>query len=73
MSIICKLRGHIRDAHRAWHDGIDWRSSCVRCDAPLIKDESINGWRAFDRENDFRTSRRGKPEKSSDRYGTTGA
>jgi hypothetical protein len=63
MVIICKLRGHSRDSHRAWHDGIDWRSSCVRCDTPLIKDEAINRWRAFDPEKDFSSQRRGKPDR----------
>jgi hypothetical protein len=29
----------------------------------LIKDEAINGWRAFDRDKDFSTRRTGKPEK----------
>jgi hypothetical protein len=63
MHIVCKLLDHSRDRNRAWHDGIDWRSSCVRCNALLIKDEGISRWRAFDRENDFSTERKGKPDR----------
>lgn len=63
MSIICRLRGHLRDNHRAWHDGIEWRSSCTRCGAAMIRDEAINRWRLFDRERDFSTQRKAKPDR----------
>ena len=63
MNFICKVVGHSRDAWRAWHDGIDWRSSCTRCKAPLIKDEAISAWRGFDFEKDHSIQRRGKPDR----------
>lgn len=63
MGIICKIRGHTRDARRAWHDRLDWRSSCIRCDAPRIKDEAANSWRTFNLQKDFSTRRTGKPER----------
>jgi hypothetical protein len=63
MGFICAFRGHLRDTRRTWHDRIEWRSSCVRCGVPMIKDRAMNRWREFDREKDYSTARKGKPEK----------
>ena len=43
---ICKLGGHRVNRRRVWHDGVDFRTSCDRCHAPLIRDER-SGWREF--------------------------
>ena len=49
-TLICKYFGHKVDRHRVWHDGIDFRTACARCAAPLLRGQK--GWRAFDPERD---------------------
>ncbi len=61
--IVCKLRGHRPDRHRAWHDTADWRSNCTLCAVPLIKDAMTQKWRAFDTKSDFLLTRTGKPSR----------
>lgn len=50
MNIFCKALGHKRSRGRVWHDGLDYRGYCKRCEAPLIRD--LGNWRAFDAERE---------------------
>ncbi len=61
MAFICAIRGHKPDRHRAWHDSMDWRSTCIRCGTPMIKDALDQKWRPYDPEGDFLTDRQLKP------------
>ena len=38
MKFLCSTFGHSRASGRIRHDGMDFRSKCKRCDAPLIRD-----------------------------------
>jgi len=42
-TILCRLKGHRANRRKAWHDGIDFRSTCVRCGRAMIRDGG--GWR----------------------------
>ena len=42
---ICKLLGHKINRRRVWNDGIDFRTTCERCDSPLIRE--FGAWTAF--------------------------
>ncbi|HEY6815461.1 MAG TPA: hypothetical protein VI168_07980 [Croceibacterium sp.] len=44
-SILCRLKGHLANRRKAWHDGIDFRSSCTRCGEAMVRD--LGGWRCF--------------------------
>lgn len=59
-SVICKLGGHRVNRRRVWHDKVDFRTSCARCDTPLIRDEQ-SGWREFDNERDVLAEREAHP------------
>jgi hypothetical protein len=48
--LLCRLLGHRIDRRRVWNDGIDFRTSCPRCGAALLRDHV--GWREFDAERD---------------------
>jgi hypothetical protein len=50
-SMLCPLLGHRVNRSRVWHDGIDYRTSCERCDAPLLRAEE--GWRPFRSDTDL--------------------
>lgn len=45
MSLICGIAGPRLDAKRLWHDGLNWRSICVRCGAPMLREISTREWR----------------------------
>ena len=60
MSIVCKCLGHRVDRRRVWNDGIDFRTSCVRCARPLLRDDP--GWRAFDPDRDSHENRSPHPK-----------
>jgi len=45
--LLCRVFGHKRDAQRVWHDELDFRSHCIRCDAPMMR-EPAGKWRPFD-------------------------
>ena len=51
-SLFCKLRGHRANRRRVWHDKVDFRTSCQRCNAPLLRDEH-RGWREFAEHDGF--------------------
>jgi len=59
MRLICAIVGHRRYSQRTWHDGLDWRSSCRRCRAPMVKIDQ--DWRAY-RVSDHDQRRYAKPE-----------
>ena len=63
MALICTLSGHVRDKNRAWYDGLDWRSSCKRCGAPMIKDSLSGHWRLYVSSDDS-NQRSEKPDHS---------
>ena len=48
--IVCKMRGHVVNRHRVWHDNINFRTTCQTCGAALIR--TGDGWRAFDSKKD---------------------
>ena len=43
MSLKCKLFGHKADRGSARHDGQDFWTGCIRCNARLIR--AFDGWR----------------------------
>ena len=47
MRLLCILFGHRRRGNKVWHDMVDWRSVCARCDQCLIRDNDQNKWREF--------------------------
>ena len=56
LNFVCKIAGHRVNRRRVWHDSVDFRTSCERCNTPLIRDEK-KGWRPFDEERDFAPER----------------
>ncbi|MBA2934149.1 hypothetical protein HZF05_08555 [Sphingomonas sp. CGMCC 1.13654] len=44
MGLICAAFGHNRVQGRAWHDGVEWRTSCRRCRKPMVKDAISGHW-----------------------------
>jgi hypothetical protein len=63
---LCALTGHSPNRHRAWHDGLDWRAPCNRCDVALIRDNA--GWRLFT-PDDHSIDRAARPLPHSHRAG----
>lgn len=47
MGLLCILLEHRHSTELIWHDNLNWRTVCVRCDAALIRDHAANRWRAF--------------------------
>jgi hypothetical protein len=62
MRLICSLMGHRPDRRKVWNDGIDFRSVCARCRAPMFRDRHSQrengGWRLFDQANEGAKGRR---------------
>lgn len=52
---ICRLFGHRINRRRVWNDGVDFRTTCRRCGAPLLRGR--DGWRRFDSASDSSTAR----------------
>jgi hypothetical protein len=44
--LVCSTKGHQINRHRVWHDSVDYRTRCARCDAELIR--AVEGWREYD-------------------------
>lgn len=59
-SVVCKVAGHRVNRRRVWHDKFDFRTSCDRCGAPLIRDDA-DGWREFDSDRDHLAGRMAHP------------
>jgi hypothetical protein len=55
--MFCLIAGH-KHSHNVWHDGIDFRSRCRRCNRPMVR--ALNGWRLWDG-GDFDVGRKGHP------------
>jgi hypothetical protein len=51
MGILCVAMGHKPDKTRVWNDSVDFRAPCIRCGAPMLRDER-KSWRLFDHDND---------------------
>jgi hypothetical protein len=49
-SFVCRILKHRIDRNRVWNDGLDYRTACSRCGAPLLRDAA--GWREFDMQRD---------------------
>ena len=47
MELLCLLIGHRRRGNKVWHDTVEWRSTCNRCDQSLIRDHMTEQWRPF--------------------------
>ncbi len=58
-SVICWLTRHRVNRRRVWNDQLNFRTSCERCGAPLLRDE--HGWRLFDGERDANVLRDAHP------------
>ena len=48
---LCGLFGHSVDKGRVWFDNLNFRTSCLRCRRPLLRDDK--GWRLFDSATDL--------------------
>ncbi|HEY6816203.1 MAG TPA: hypothetical protein VI168_11730 [Croceibacterium sp.] len=44
--MICRLWGHRANRRKAWHDGRDFHSKCIRCGHPMLRNR--HGWQASD-------------------------
>lgn len=51
MRLICSVLGHKPDKTRVWNDNLDFRAPCVRCGAPMLRDERKD-WRVFEEGRD---------------------
>ena len=47
---VCWVIGHKINRRRVRYDGLDFRTRCRRCDAPMVRDD--NGWQVS-RDTDF--------------------
>ena len=65
--LLCTLVGH-RRSRNVWHDNVDFRSRCVRCEEPLIRGD--NGWRRFEADRDHDALRASKGNDSSENRGS---
>ena len=45
-NILCSAFGHKVNRRRVWHDKLEFRTACDRCDAALIRGR--HGWREYD-------------------------
>jgi hypothetical protein len=43
---VCSIKGHRINRHRVWHDSVDYRTHCDRCEVEVIRTEQ--GWREYD-------------------------
>jgi hypothetical protein len=48
--LYCRITRHRVNRRRVWNDQLNFRTSCERCGAPLLRDS--RGWRLFDGERD---------------------
>lgn len=53
---VCMISGHKVNRRRVWHDNVDYRTSCTRCSADLIRGRA--GWRAYEEARDSSEGRR---------------
>lgn len=60
MSIFCVF-GHRLNRNKVWHDGLDYRSRCVRCEAPMIRETRSDRWRVYNPARDDDPGRLKKP------------
>tara|TARA_E500000305_G_scaffold93306_1_gene81739 strand:+ start:311 stop:496 length:186 start_codon:yes stop_codon:yes gene_type:complete len=60
MRLVCKFSGHKISKRRVWHDGVDYRTPCLRCDTSLIR--ASNGWREFNSRRDYAIGRALHPQ-----------
>jgi len=51
MRLLCVALGHKPDKTRVWNDNLDFRAPCLRCGAPMLRDEH-KAWRLFDQDGD---------------------
>tara|TARA_B100000678_G_scaffold38183_1_gene27894 strand:- start:1422 stop:1670 length:249 start_codon:yes stop_codon:yes gene_type:complete len=58
--IVCKVRGHVVNRHRVWHDNLNYRTTCQHCGAALLR--TGEGWRAFDSKKDANVERWPHPD-----------
>ena len=58
-NLLCQIVGHKVNRRRVWHDRFNFRTSCDRCSAPLLRDR--HQWRLFDTERDANLERAAHP------------
>ena len=51
MRLLCVAFGHKPDKTRVWHDNVYFRAPCLRCGAPMLRDDR-KAWRLFDHDTD---------------------
>jgi hypothetical protein len=54
-TLLCAFGKHSIARNRVWHDGFDYRTSCLTCKRALIRD--IRHWRVFDAVRDANVTR----------------
>lgn len=59
----CNLRGHEIDRERVWDDGFNHRTTCTRCDRPLLRLNRV--WQVFEPQRDGDPRRKAHPRDSS--------
>ena len=57
--LFCAIVGHRVNRRRVWNDQLNFRTSCERCGAPLLRDNQ--GWREFESERDANVMRLAHP------------
>ena len=70
VNLVCKLSGHQVNRQRVWEDGLNFRTSCARCGAALMRDDDISRedrrWREFDPDKDHDPRRKPHPRERKD-------
>lgn len=59
LKLVCRMSGHSIDRKRVWHDTLNYRTTCARCHAQLLRGGT--GWREFDAERDADDHRAAHP------------
>lgn len=58
--MVCALSGHVVDRHRVWFDSMEYRTTCTRCGAEMIRLPA--GWTVFEEDKHAHPSRDPHPK-----------
>lgn len=61
--LVCSILGHSINRNRVWHDGVDFRTACRRCQAPMVREN--DGWQRFNPKTHGEDRPRSRPETST--------
>ncbi|MEP2736033.1 MAG: hypothetical protein ABJP34_07015 [Erythrobacter sp.] len=53
--VTCAVSGHRISKKQVWHDQLNLRANCTRCNRIMIR--TIDGWRPYDPATDFHEKR----------------